>query len=195
MAGSGKLLVGDKDTILLLPVYEDDSGVPNVITSTGLLAFDALTDEAYNQYIPIVTNGTTGAGHGGNITCTISDDFTLGSTDPEIDDSKTPCSRGASGEIKRYNFEAEIDIFRDADLTSTSSAFNMASDLVRAADIPYLIAHRVGYSSSTVSDGHKWNLYYVHTDNPIDVVADDENIMRHMAFIPKGIIKFEQGAL
>lgn len=187
-----KLLIGDKDTILLLPVIEVD-GVPNVPYSGGLVPFDELTNAVYNYYIPITTPGSTNAGHGGNVTCALQDDFTFGSTDPEIDDTKTVCSKGASGEIKRYNFEASFNFFRDEDPTDTGSVFNMATDLVRAADIPYLIAHRVGYASDTASaNGHKWSLGYVHTDNPVDTLGDDEWQMRTQAFIPKNIISYKQ---
>lgn len=190
-----KLLIGDKDTILLLPALEID-GIPNVFGATGLVEFDSLAAADYNKYIPIVTNSSSGWGHGGNVTCAIQDDFTLGSTDPEIDDTKTVCSKGSSGAIKRYNFEAEFNIFRDADLTSTTSEFVMASDLVRAPDIPYIIAHRIGYSRDTAAvAGHDWNLYYVHTDNPVDTAGDDEWQMRTQTFIPKNIISYKQAAL
>jgi hypothetical protein len=189
---AGKVLIGDKDTILLLPAVEI-LGVPHVFGPSSVIAFDALTNAVYNKYIPIVTNATSGWGAGGNVTCAIQDDYTLGSTDPEIDDTKTVCSKGSSGAIKRYNFEAEFNVFRDITPTSTSSVFAMASDLVRAADIPYIIAHRIGYSSDTASAvGHEWNLYYVHTDNPVDTSGDDEWQMRTQTFIPKGIISYNQ---
>ena len=191
---SAKLLVGDKDTILLMPAIEV-LGVPYVFGATALVAYTALADADYNKYIAITTNASTGWGAGGNVTCAIKDDFTLGSTDPEVDDTKTVCSTGSSGAIKRYNFEAEFNIFRDATIGSTTSTFEMASDLVRAADIPYIIAHRIGYSSTTVSAGHKWNLYYVYTDNPVDTVGDDEWQMRTQTFIPKNIISYNQAAL
>lgn len=189
---SGKLLVGDKDCILLLPATEI-LGIPNVFGATGLVPFDELEAADYNKYISIVTNASTGWGAGGNVTCAIQDDFTLGSTDPEVDDTKTVCSKGSSGAIKRYNFEAEFSIFRDATIGSTSSVFEMASDLVRAADIPYIIAHRIGYSSDTVAAvGHEWNLYYVFTDNPVDTAGDDEWQMRVQTFVPKNIISYNQ---
>lgn len=192
MAQIRKLLIGDKDTILLMPVIEVD-GVPNVASASTLVPFDALTNAVYNRYINITSPGSTNSGDGGNVTCAVQDDFTLGSTDPEIDDTKTVCSKGASGEIKRYNFEAGFNIFRDADPTDTTSVFNMATDLVRAPDIPYLIAHRIGYSSDTASAvGHEWNLCYVHTDNPVDTLGDDEWEMRTQSFVPKNIISYNQ---
>ena len=187
-----KLLIGDRDTILLLPVIEVNT-VPNVAYSGGLVPYNALTDAVYDYYIPITTPGSTNAGAGGNITCAVQDDYTLGSTDPEVDDSRTVCSVGQDNEIKRYNFEAEFNIFRDADSTDATSVFNLATDLVRAPDIPYIIAHRIGYSSTTASAvGQKWNLYYVHTDNPVDTLGDDEWQIRTQSFVPKNIISYQQ---
>lgn len=184
---TSKLLVGDQETILLIPAIEID-GVPWMVGDT-LVDYSAPTAALLNKYLPIVNEGITGWGAGGNVTCSLRDDFTLGSTDPEIDDSRTVCSKGASGEIKRYNFEAEFTIFRDASLTSTSSEFNMTNNLVRAADIPYFIAYRVGYDHTTAAaTTQEWDFYYVHTDNPVPVYADDDWQMTTQTFVPKGVL-------
>jgi hypothetical protein len=188
-----KLLVGDKDTILLIPAIEI-LGVPQMVGPTTLVDYATPTNAVINRYLSITSPGSANAGQGGNITCAVSEDFTLGATDPEIDDSRTVCSKGASGEIKRYNFEAELTIFRDLSLTDSTSVFNLARDLTRAPDIPYFIAHRVGYSSVTASAvGHEWDFYYVYTDNPVPVYEDDDWQQSTLTFVPKGILNVGYG--
>jgi hypothetical protein len=184
---SGKLLVGDKTTLLLIPAIEIDS-VPAMVGAT-LVDYAAPTVALLNRYIPIVSNSITNFGAGGNVTCAIQDDYTLGTTDPEVDDTRNVCSKGASGEIKRYNFEAEFNFFRDLSLTDNTSEFNMARDLTRAPDIPYFIAERIGYDHMAEAEvGQEWSFYYVHTDNPVPGYDDDGWQMVTQSFVPKGVL-------
>lgn len=190
-----KLKPGVAETVLAIPAAEINGTVYGLFPTAGAVAMTALTDTALNEYLSVTSLGSNGA-RGGNITCAIQDDMTLGLTGSETDDSRTLCTVGQSATIKRFNFEAAITYRRDSSLTSTSSDFVLMHSLFRAPDVPYIIAHRMGYPSTTsFADGQKVSFYYVHTDFPVAVIEDDEFISETQTFIPKGVLAWEQAAV
>lgn len=188
-----KLLVGDKDTVLLLPAFEV-GGVPHIANPAGGpgISIEAPTSALLNQFIPALTPAHANAKWGGNVTCAIIDDWTLGMTDSGTDDTRTLCSVGQSQDLTFYNFEAKMNFLRDEVITEATSEFNLARDLTQAPDIPYVIAHRIGYHHTAVAAaGQEWHFYYVWTDYPIPAATDGSNMQIGVTFIPKGILNFK----
>lgn len=178
------------ETFLLVPAYEDAAGVPWIVTPTGLVDYENPTSAALNVYQAITKPSDTYSSQGGNISCAILDDLTLGITSSDTDSSKTICSKGNSEALTLINFEAQINIKRDSDPTA-DSLWNLAHNLTRAPDVPYFIVHRVRGakdSSQTFASGDEVDLYYVHTDNQIPDYADNEPIKAGQTFIPKAIV-------
>lgn len=189
-----KLLAGDKDTVLLIPAFEID-GVPQMAypTVASPIPITAPTADLLNYYIDVLTPAAVGSHWGGNVTCSIIDDMNLAMTDSEIDDTRTLCSVGQSGEPTFYNYDAVMNFLRDLDPTDTASEFNLWLALLDAPDVPYIIAHRIGYSRTVdAAVGQEWNFYYVWTDHAIPAAADGDYQATGETFIPKGIINFKK---
>lgn len=186
-----KLKPGVAETLLAIPAAEINGVVSVLAPVAGVVPLASITADLLNEYVNITTLGSNGA-RGGNITCAIWDDMTLGLTGAETDDSRTLCTVGESVSIKRLNFEASITYNRDASLTSTSSDYNLPHALFRAPDVAYVLAHRIGYPSTTAfANGQKVSYYYVNTDIPIPVMADDDWLAETQNFISKGVVTWE----
>ena len=187
-----KLLSG-YETILLLPAI-DVNGSPSILSATAAVPVTSITAAILNQYIPI-TSASAGQGNaGGNISCAVVDDLSLGLTGSDTDDTKTVCSKGQTEEPTFYNFDAELNILRDDDLVAVG-LFNLARDLTRAPDVPYVIAHRVkgGKDSQDLAAiGDEWDYYYVWTDNPVPGYGDGEYQTTALNFVPKGWVSTGQ---
>lgn len=188
-----KLLVGDKDTVLLLPAFEVN-GVPQTgIPATGVVVpITAPTVALLNAYIPVTSPGVTNAKWGGNVTCAIIDDFSLALKDSATKSIRTICSVGNADELTFYNYDAEMNFLRDLNPADTTSEFNLAMSLTSAPDVAYVIAHRVGFSRTAVAAiGQEWHFYYNWTDHLIPAIADGDYQTAGQTFVPKGIINFK----
>lgn len=188
-----KLLVGDKDTVLLLPAFEIN-GVPQAaLPSAGIaVPITAPTVALLDYFINATTPGDAGAHWGGNITCAVVDDWSLALTDSATSDVKTLCSIGKSEELTFYNYGAQMNFLRDILTTDDTSEFNLPIALTSAPDVPYIIAHRVGYSRTTAAAiGQEWLFYYVWTDHAIPASTDNQYQTVGETFVPKGIINFK----
>lgn len=188
-----KMLVGDKDTVLLIPAFEI-GGVPQMAlpSTADAVPIDAPTVALLNYWIGVTTPADEGAHWGGNITCSVIDDWNLGLTDSATDDTRTLCSVGQSQDLTFYNYDAVMNFLRDIDPADLTSEFNLPLNLLSAPDIAYVIAHRIGYSSTTPAAlGQEWHYYYAWTDHAIPAAADNEYQAIGETFIPKGIINFK----
>ena len=188
-----KMLVGDKDTVLLIPAFEID-GVPRMaLPSDGSqVSIEAATAALLNYFINITNPDDTGASWGGNVTCSIIDDWNLALTDSATDDTRTLCSVGQSQDLTFYNYDATMNFLRDIDPTDGTSEFNLPINLLSGPDIPYVIAHRIGYKhDAAAAIGQEWHFYYVWTDHSIPVASDGDNLGLGQTFVTKGIINFK----
>jgi hypothetical protein len=177
------------ETILLIPAIEIN-GVPWMITPTGLVDYENPTSDALNVYIPIVKPSQQYASQGGNISCAVEDDLTLGLTDSDTDDSKTVCSKGNSSELTFYNFEISLNAKRDADVQGDSLR-NLFRDLTRAPDLQYFVGHRVrGEFNSTdlAAAGQEWDFYFANTDVQVPGYGDGEPLKAGATFVPKNVV-------
>lgn len=193
-----KMLVGDKDTVLLIPAFEIN-GVPQMAypTSPTPIPLGAPTVALLNYYIDATTPADEGAHWGGNVTCAVIDDWNLASTDSATSDVRTLCSVGASNDLTFYNYDAVMNFLRDADPADPDSEFNLPMNLVDGVDVPYVIAHRIGYSrTDAAAVGQEWHFYYVWTDHAIPASGDGDYLAVGETFVSKGLLnfKYELGA-
>ena len=187
-----KLLVGDRDTVLLIPAFEIN-GVPNMayVDSPTPVPITAPTVALLNHYIDALDPSDDGASWGGNVTCSIIDDWNLALTNSDTSDVRTLCSVGQSQDLTFYNYDAVMNFLRDENPKDAASDFNLAQNLVQGPDVPYVIAHRVGYSRlADAAIGQEWLFYYVWTDHSIPASGDGSYLSTGQTFIKKGIIHF-----
>lgn len=111
-----------------------------------------------------------------NISCAIEDGYTLNMTGSDADDSMTICDIGDVQTPTFYNYEASLDGFRDEDIDATG-VYNLFFDLFKNLDIPYILIKRIGKGNETAATvGDTVSMYEVITDNPEDLVGDNEMI-------------------
>lgn len=179
-------LINETDTVVALPAYEKDGEV-FAVTPSALVPMSALTAAAINHYAVVTSPDHPNAGGGGNISCAlVSDGFTLRLTDSEEDDERTLCDPGNSVDLTDFNFDAEMQGFRDADPLDATSQFNLWKNLTFAPDVPYILVHRVGFKSDVpFAVGHEIDAYYVHTDLPVNVHSDGTKQKIAQTFVPK----------
>jgi hypothetical protein len=183
---TAKVLPGN-ETVLLVPAYEV-LGVPHLMGAT-LDPISAPKVATLNRWQAVVAPNSANAGAGGNISCAIRDDLSLGLTDSDTDSDRTICSVGQSEDLTFYNFDAELATFRHEDVNDKTGVFSLAKDLTRAADIPYIIVHRIGYPSTTpFAVGQEVDLYYALTDNPVPEYDDGSNQLVAQTMVPKNLV-------
>lgn len=179
-------LINETDTVVALPAIEQNGEV-FAITPSALVPLTDLTSAAINHYAVVTSPDHANAGAGGNISCAIvTDGFALRQTDSEEDDERTLCDPGNSVDLTDYNFDAEMQGFRDKNPDDTTSQFNLWRNLTFAPDVPYILVHRVGYKSDVAfASGQVIDAYYVLTDLPVNVHADGAKQKISQTFVSK----------
>jgi hypothetical protein len=181
-----KVIAADTEAWLLIPAVEV-LGEPHGIGVAGKEAIGALSAVLVNEYLALVDRDSSGySGAGGNITESVKDDSKLASTSSETDGDKAINASGNSIVPTSKNYDAQLTLFRDKVIGSTSSNFNLANDSVRAKGIRYLAVRRIGLAwDAPAVAGQKYNAFYVATDSPIDQYGDGANQTINVAFITK----------
>lgn len=123
---------------------------------------------------------------GYDISCAISDDYTLNMAESDTDDSRSICDIGTVATPTFQNYEASLDGFRDVDVNA-AGVYNLFRDLFRAPDVPYILVKRIGVpQADAFATGQIVSLYSVNTDYPVDVVEDGSPIMFGARFTTTG---------
>lgn len=187
MAGFEKLLRANR-TVLAVPVI-DGPTEPLLVSPTGTTApFSAPTAAVLNAWIGVNTPGAVGGSHGGNISCALLDDMTLGTDASDTDDELTICSIGNEQVPTFYNVTASLTGLVDIN-PAAQGVFNLWKNLMKRADIRYVLVDRIGYSPTTaVTAGQDVSLYLVSTDNAIDLIEDRANVKLQQNFSTSGIL-------
>lgn len=121
-----------------------------------------------------------------NISCAILDDYTLNQTDSDTDNTRTICDEGEVSNPTFMNFEASFETLRDESVTD-AGLFNMAAELTRAPDRPFVLIKRIGHKASTpFAVGQDVSLFPVLTDYPQDGVDSGALLTHGHRFIPDG---------
>lgn len=121
-----------------------------------------------------------------NISCAIEDSYTLNMTGSDTDDSISICDIGDVQTPTFHNYEASLDGFRDEDV-SFDGVYNLFFNLFNGLDRPYILIKRIGPNNVDEAEpGQTVSLYEVVTDNPIDIIGDNEMIRLGARFKPTG---------
>ena len=123
---------------------------------------------------------------GYDISCAISDDYTLNMAESDTDDSRSICDIGTVATPTFQNYEASLDGFRDLDPAAVG-VFNLFRDLFRAPDVPYTLVKRIGNpQADAFAEDQIISMFEVATDYPVDVVEDGSPIMFGARFTTTG---------
>lgn len=162
--------------VLAIPMI-DGPTEPLLVGPTGLTTpFSDPSAAVLAPWVDVVTTTAVGASNGGNISCALLDDLTLGLADSDTDDELTICSIGNESTPTFYNVDAALTIFRDKNKSDTG-VFNLATQLLNGADVRYALLDRIGSSSTTaLTGGDEVSIYEATTDNPVDVKEDRGNL-------------------
>lgn len=124
-----------------------------------------------------------------NISPAVTDGYTLNMTDSQADSSLSVIDNADVQTPTYHNYEASLDVFRDANLTATS-VYNKARDLFSAADVKYYLIKRVGKThDADFAEGDEISIYGVKTDFPVDIVGDGEMVRLGARFLTTGEVK------
>lgn len=163
--------------VLAIPMCDDVDGQPLLVGANGdVCPFAVPTTAIINSWVTVNTTLPAVASNGGNISCALLDDLSLGLADPETDTELTICSRGNESSPTSDNVEATLTGFRDKNKADTG-VFNLYTQLMNAADVRYALMDRIDSpSDSLVEVGDVISLYEVDTDNPVDIKEDRGNL-------------------
>lgn len=124
-----------------------------------------------------------------NISPAVTDEYTLNMTDSSADSSLAIVDNANVQTPTYHNYEASLDLFRDANLTATS-VYNKARDLFDAPDVKYYLIKRVGKAhDAAFAAGDEISIYGVKTDFPVDIVGDGQMVRLGARFLTTGEVK------
>lgn len=123
-----------------------------------------------------------------NVSCAITDDYTLNQTGSDTDDTRTICDEGEVANPTFWNYEASLDGLRDQSLTD-AGLYNMFAELFRGVDNPFYLIKRIGKAQNApFAIGDEISIYGVTTDYPVDVFEDGELVQHGARFKTTGEI-------
>lgn len=163
-------------TVVLIPMI-DGPTEPLLVGVTGATTpFSDPSAAVIAGWSQITSTTQTGASNGGNISCALLDDLSLGLADSDTDDELTICSIGNESTPTFYNVDAAFTAFRDRNKADTG-VFNLATQLLNGPDVRYAVLDRIGSSSTTtLAAGDIVSIFEMTTDNPVDVKEDRGNL-------------------
>lgn len=124
-----------------------------------------------------------------NISPAVTDGYTLNMTDSQADNSLSIIDNADVQTPTYNNYEASLDLFRDANLSATS-VYNKARDLFNSADVKYYLIKRIGKThDAAFAAGDEISIYGVKTDYPVDIVGDGEMVRLGARFLTTGEVK------
>lgn len=175
--------------VLLMPIVDGLDGQPLIVAPNGTTTpFTAPSAAALDAWRSVITATAPGAGHGGNISCALLDDLTLGLAESDTDDELTICSIGNETAPTFYNVDASLVGLRDR-VKADTGVFNLFTQLTVGPDIRYVILDRIGKSSSApIVAGDIVSLYEARTDLPVDVKEDRGNLKLQQNPVPTGLV-------
>jgi hypothetical protein len=175
-------------TILLIPVIDGPTEPLLVGPDGSTTAFSQPSAALLTKWISVLNTEAVGAQHGGNISCSILDEMTLGLADSDSDDERTICSIGNESQPTFYNVDAEITVFRDKDKADTG-VYNLAFQLLNSGRQRYVVLDRIGYKQTdAITIGQDVSLYELRTGTPVDVKEDRGNLKLQQNFEPTGTV-------
>jgi hypothetical protein len=161
-------------------IYVAHSSVfPNGINGTSAVTLDQVTT------LGVFTSGKLTAGVV-NISSAVTDDYTLGLTDSQSDNSLSIVDNANVVTPTYNNYSASLDGFRDASLSATS-VYNDFKKLFQTADNKYYLIKRVGKpNTDAFAVGDIISVFGVLTDYGQDIYGDGNMIRLGARFLTTG---------
>lgn len=111
---------------------------------------------------------------GENISCAIVRGYTLNPTDSDTDDSASICDTGNVANRLYDNYEGELTMFREGDVSDTDSVFNIAFELFKEPDSRVWIVRRLGKRNTVAATtGDEVELFLFSNDRIRSVDGGD----------------------
>jgi hypothetical protein len=169
-----------------VPLYELDDELVIVSPTGTTCPFLTPTSVILDAWRQVVLTSQTGAGHGGNVSCAIVDDVSLGLGESELDTELTICSVGNEADPTFVNVEAQITGLRDKNKADTG-VFNLFTWLNVGIDTRYGWVDRIGYpSNGAFASGQIISIYDALNDVPLDIKEDRGNLKLQQNPTPSG---------
>ena len=148
----------------------------------------AAADAFANWTAPTLTE-ITAASKVFNISPAVTDDYTLNMTDSQADTSLSIIDNADVQTPTYTNYEASLDLFRDANLSATS-VYNKGLELFGTPDVKYYLIKRVGKTHEAAFEaGDEVSIYGVKTDFPVDILGDGEMVRLGARFLTTGEVR------
>lgn len=185
MASIDRLLRANR-TIMQVPLYELND-VLVIVSPTGTTTpFTNPSAAVLDAWRAVQTTTPQASSHGGNVSCAILDDVTLGLAESETDTELTICSVGNEAEPTFVNVEAQITGLRDKNKADTG-VFNLFTQLNVGIDTRYGWVDRIGYPSNTAfAAGQIISIYDALNDVPLDIKEDRGNLKLQQSPVATG---------
>lgn len=142
--------------------------------------------DAFSDFTAPTLDEITNAAKVFNISPAVTDDYTLNQTESSTDTSLAVVDNADVQTPTYFNYEASMDIFRDAN-PNADSVYNKAYTLFNTVDTKYYLIKRVGKAhDAAFAAGDEISVYGVRTDFPYDIVGDGEMIRCAARFLVTG---------
>lgn len=154
----------------------------------GHISIYAFAPEATDWAAPDASDLTAAlaGGLGWDISCAISDDYTLQTDGYDTDDSRSICDVGNVENATFLNYSAELNGFR-SDPDDPTAVYDTFFELFNQPDRTYYLAIRIGpEQGDALAAGQEISAFEFTTDYPTDVVGDNEMIYLGARFKPTG---------
>lgn len=191
---STKRVMRETRTVLLVPVYENSSGVLQLLSSsatnalTGTAPFTAPTSTLLNEWANLKALDAGRPSVGGNVSPAILDNINLGLGSSERNQMIRMISVGNESYKIAETVNAVLEFLEDADQQALGN-WNFVRAMTRAPGCKYAVIDRT-------KSGKKWDApfaagdivsgYIVGTDVPVDNIRDRDWTTRTQNFVPDG---------
>lgn len=156
---------------------------PSVITSLSAVTVAQLSTAAVFTGSGLARTLTAGVV---NISPAVSDDYTLGLTDSQSDNSLSVVDNANVITPTYNNYQASFDGFRDVNIAA-SSVYNDFKTLFQKPDIKYYLIKRIGKThDAAFVPGDIISVFGVTTDFGVDVYSDGGMIRMGARFLTTG---------
>lgn len=129
---------------------------------------------------------------GSNISCAIVEGYTLNSTDPNTDNTRTICDEGNVDNPTSEQYEGSLTFFRDKDLSdigANTSVFNKAFSLFMQPGADGYLVRRIGFKSDIpIAATQEVEVFGFTSDYPqsVDGAEGGPPIQFTVKFLPTG---------
>ena len=146
-------------------------------------------DAAAGVTASTMTAAVLNGGNSTNISCAIVEGYTLNTTDPQTDNTRSICDEGNVENPTAEQYEANLTAFRDASLVDNSSVYNKFFNLFSQPDADGWLVRRVGKKSDQAAAANdEVQAFGVSSDYPqsIDGGENAPPIQMTVPFLPTG---------